>query len=66
MSLNPSFDPEPSAKFSLNISAFNGNTTKVFVDRPSPKSSYVAPVQPITLGSNTTITKVNPGVMMAR
>lgn len=64
MSLNPVFAPEPSAKFSMNISAFNGNTTKVFVDRPSAKSSYVAPVQPSTLGWNTMTTNVKPGLIM--
>ena len=36
MSLNSVSAPEPSAKLSLNITAFNGNTTKVFVGRPSP------------------------------
>ena len=45
---------DPSAKFSMTINAFNGNTTN-FNRRPSPKS---APVQPATnppcrnLGSN--------------
>lgn len=50
MSLSPnssatSFSSDaPSAKFSLTINAFNGNTTN-FNRRPSPKS---APVQPAT------------------
>lgn len=64
MSLNSVYAPEPSAKLSLNISAFNGNTTKVFVGRPSPKSAYVAPVQPSTLNWNTATTKVKPGLIM--
>lgn len=64
MSLNSVSAAEPSAKLSLNISAFNGNTTKVFVGRPSPKSSYVAPVQPNTLNWNTATTKVKPGLIM--
>ncbi len=50
MSLNPnssatSFSSDaPSAKLSLTINAFNGNTTN-FNRRPSPKS---VPVQPAT------------------
>ena len=64
MSLNSVYTPEPSAKLSLNISAFNGNTTKVFVGRPSPKSSSVVPVQPSTLNWNTATTKVKPGLIM--
>ena len=64
MSLNSVSAPEPSAKLSLNISAFNGNTTKVFVGRPSPKSSSVVPVQPSTLGWNTMTTNVKPGRIM--
>jgi len=52
MSLNPnssetSFASEaPCAKFSLNINAFNGNTTN-FNRRPAPKSLHL-PVQPAT------------------
>ena len=65
MTLNSVSAPEPSAKLSLNISAFNGNTTKVFVGRPSPKSSSVVPVQPrSTLGWNTMTTNVKPGLIM--
>ena len=64
MSLNSVSAPEPSAKLSLNISAFNGNTTKVFVGRPSPKSSSVVPVQPSTLSWNTMTTNVKPGLIM--
>ena len=53
MSLNPnssetSFVSEPSAKFSLNINAFNGNTTN-FNRCPAPKpKSLNLPVQPTT------------------
>ena len=64
MTLNSVSAPEPSAKLSLNISAFNGNTTKVFVGRPSPKSSSVVPVQPSTLSWNTMATNVKPGRIM--
>ena len=51
MSLNPNssesyFASEPSAKFSLNINAFNGNTTN-FNRCPAPKSLPL-PVQPTT------------------
>ncbi len=51
MSLNPnssetSFASEPSAKFSLNINAFNGNTTN-FNRCPAPKS-LPFPTQPTT------------------
>ena len=51
MSLNPnssesSFASEPSTKFSLNINAFNGNTTN-FNRCPAPKpKSLPLPVQP--------------------
>jgi hypothetical protein len=53
MSLNPnssetSFVSEPSAKFSLNINAFNGNTTNFNrCPAPKPKSLHL-PVQPTT------------------
>jgi hypothetical protein len=53
MSLNPnssesSFASEPSAKFSLNINAFNGNTTN-FNRCPAPKpKSLPLPSQPKT------------------
>lgn len=53
MSLNPSSAfcvscaAAPDAKFSLNIHAFNGNTTN-FSRCPAPKSSaLVKPIQPI-------------------
>ena len=49
MSLNPSFAccAAPDAKFSLNISAFNGNTTNFNrCQAPKPKSSLPMPVQP--------------------
>ena len=51
MSLSPnssetSFVSEPSAKFSLNINAFNGNTTN-FNRCPAPKSLPL-PIQPKT------------------
>ena len=60
MSLSPnssetSFVSEPSAKFSLNINAFNGNTTN-FNRCPAPKSLPL-PIQPKTnptFGSLTT------------
>ena len=60
MSLNPnscetSFVSESSTKFSLNINAFNGNTTN-FNRCPAPKSAPI-PVQPTTkptFGSLTT------------
>lgn len=56
MSLNPSSAScvscacatAPDAKFSLNIHAFNGNTTN-FSRCPAPKpksSAFVAPIQP--------------------
>jgi hypothetical protein len=62
MSLNPNSSEtsfasqQPSAKISINISAFNGNTTN-FNRRPAPKSNSI-PTQPTTkpnfgnLGSN--------------
>ena len=68
MSLNPnssatSFSSDaPSAKLSLTINAFNGNTTN-FNRRPSPKS---VPVQPATnppfrnLGSNLSAGMIRP------
>lgn len=69
MSLNPnssstsSFSSDvPSAKFSLTINAFNGNTTN-FNRRPSPKS---LPVQPVmnppfrNLGSNLSAGMIRP------
>ena len=53
MSLNPSSiffascDATPDAKFSLNINAFNGNTTN-FNRCPAPKSSaLVVPIMPV-------------------
>ena len=54
MSLNHSFAccaaataTAPDAKFSLNISAFNGNTTNFNrCPAPKPKSSLPMPVQP--------------------
>ena len=54
MSLNHSFAccaaataTAPDAKFSLNISAFNGNTTNFNrCQAPKPKSSLPMPVQP--------------------
>jgi hypothetical protein len=54
MSLNPSTlsgfaDASPCAKLTVNINAFNGNTTH-FNRRPHPKSSLllttISPVQP--------------------
>lgn len=54
MFLNPSTSA-PCAKLTLNISAFNGNTTKVNVGRPSPKS-FVTPSQPKTVPWNPTTT----------
>ena len=50
MSLNPAFSSAsacaPDAKFSLNINAFNGNTTN-FNRCPAPKSlALPTPVQP--------------------
>ncbi len=54
MSLNPnssesSFASEPSSKFSLNINAFNGNTTN-FNRCPAPKpKSLPLPRQPTTM-----------------
>ena len=66
MFLNPSTSA-PCAKLTLNISAFNGNTTNVKVGRPSPKS-FATPVQPATspisrssLYWNTST--VNPGLI---
>lgn len=58
MSLNPSTfasaSAPPCAKLTLNISAFNGNTTKVNVGRPSPKLFvHHSPVQPKTPHLNT-------------
>ena len=56
MFLNPSTSA-PCAKLTLNISAFNGNTTKVNVGRPSPKSFGAAsPSQPKTVPWDTTMT----------
>ena len=53
MSLNPAFSSAsasaPDAKFSLNINAFNGNTTN-FNRCPAPKSVPM-PVQPRELPS---------------
>ena len=53
MSLNPAFSSAcaPDAKFSLNVNAFNGNTTNV--NRcPAPKSLPLPmPVQPRELPS---------------
>lgn len=54
MSLNPTFSSDcsavssaPDAKFSLNINAFNGNTTNFNrCPAPKPKSMTVTPVQP--------------------
>ena len=47
MSLNPTFSSvEASAKLSININAFNGNTTNF----PRPKNIN-APVQPATVPS---------------
>lgn len=55
MSLNPSSASDsafafesPSAKFSLNINAFNGNTTN-FNRCPAPKPKSITPVQPKVL-----------------
>lgn len=52
MSLNPAFSSDcsaassaPDAKFSLNINAFNGNTTN-FNRCPASKSMTLSPVQP--------------------
>ena len=71
MSLNPnssetSFASETSAKFSLNINAFNGNTTN-FNRCPAPKpKSLPLPVQPTTkptfssLGSNLSHGMIRP------
>lgn len=52
MSLNPDFSSAaaavaPDAKFSLNINAFNGNTTNFNrCPAPRPKSFSATPVQP--------------------
>lgn len=54
MTLNPTFSSTseagaPDAKFSLNINAFNGNTTnfnRCSAPRPRPKSFIQTPVQP--------------------
>ena len=66
MFLNPSTSA-PCAKLTLNISAFNGNTTKVNVGRPSPKSFGAAsPTQPNTAPWNTmttTTTQTRVGLM---
>ena len=57
MSLNPTFSSAsdagaPDAKFSLNINAFNGNTTNFNrCGAPRPKS-FVTPVQPTTAPMN--------------
>ena len=61
MFLNPSTSA-PCAKLTLNISAFNGNTTKVNVGRPSPKS-FATPSQPNTEPWNTTSTQTRVGLM---
>jgi hypothetical protein len=58
MTLPPSFSSdEASAKLSININAFNGNTTNF--NRPRPKNAN-APVQPATLPSSPLI----PNMMM--
>lgn len=63
MFLNPSTSA-PCAKLTLNISAFNGNTTKVNVCRPSPKSFATSnPSQPNTAPWNTTSTQTRVGLM---
>jgi hypothetical protein len=71
MSLNPnssetSFASETSSKISLNINAFNGNTTN-FNRCPAPKlKSLPLPVQPTTkptfgsLGSNLSHGMIRP------
>lgn len=59
MSLNPvtffsdtAASVAPDAKFSLNINAFNGNTTNFNrCGAPRPKS-FVAPIQPTTAPMN--------------
>lgn len=66
MFLNPSTSA-PCAKLTLNISAFNGNTTNVKVSRPNPKS-FATPVQPATSPTSRSSlywnTKtVNPGLI---
>ena len=46
MSLNPAFSVAPYAKFSLNINAFNGNTTNFnccSAPKPKPKSFATMP-----------------------
>ena len=49
MLLTPTFSSdEASAKLSININAFNGNTTNF--NRPRPKNAN-APVQPATVSS---------------
>lgn len=64
MFLNPSTFA-PCAKLTLNISAFNGNTTKVNVGRPSPKSFATSnPSQPKTAPWNTTTTTQIPVGLM--
>ena len=72
MSLNPTFSSDfsaassaPDAKFSLNINAFNGNTTN-FNRCPAPnsKSISVTPVQPTrepTMFTNNT--RLRPGMI---
>lgn len=55
MSLNPStfasLAAAPSSKLTLNISAFNGNTTNFNLGRPRPKL-FVTPTQPRTVPWN--------------
>lgn len=70
MSLNSTFfydcsvaSSAPDAKFSLNINAFNGNTTN-FNRCPAPKSMTLSPVQPNrepTLFTNTM--RIRPGMV---
>ena len=62
MFLNPSTSA-PCSKLTLNISAFNGNTTKVNVGgRPTPKS-FAIPSQPKTVPWNTSS---QPNAMLIR
>ena len=56
----------PCSKFSLNISAFNGNTTNFNrCPAPKPKSIIVSPVQPKELPSSLPFpTKGRTGIIM--
>lgn len=68
MSLNPNssetsfVSEQPSAKFSLNINAFNGNTTNF--NRCTAPKSVVLPTQPTTKPSfGNLVTNISPGMV---